>query len=181
MSPDLHLTTSLLWRCVSIMLIVDILLILLARQLVSRERFQQMRWMLVIAAGVFYFLMWVIVLLWGWDWFYVYIFPAWGRYLLPLIFAAGYSLLALGMFWLSLKLPSNPAVNWCLLGGAEGLLSHIYAIFGLGAASKPPIMQGTDPFIVLLFAVFEKAFYWCLILLSMYFLSKILRPRLSLN
>jgi hypothetical protein len=27
-------------------------------------------------------------------------------------------------------------------------------------------MQGTDPFVVLIFAVFEKAFYWSLILLA---------------
>ena len=124
-----------------------------------------MRWLLVIAAGVFYLLVWTIVLLWGWDWFYAYIFPGWAGYLLPLLFGVGYALLALGMGWLCLKLPGSPAVTWCVLGGLEGLLSHIYAIYGLGAASKPPIMQGTNPFAVLFFAVFEKASYWSFILL----------------
>jgi hypothetical protein len=47
----------------------------------------------------------------------------------------------------------------------QGLGRHIYAIYGLGAASKPSIMQGTNPFAVLFFAVFEKASYWSFILL----------------
>ena len=124
-----------------------------------------MRWLLAILGGVFFLLVWISVLWWGWDWFYSYIFPEWACYLLPIIFGIGYFLLALGIGWLSLKLPGNPAITWCILGGVEGLLSHIVAIYGLGAASKPPIMQGTDPFAVLIFAVFEKAFYWSLILL----------------
>ena len=86
--------------------------------------------------------------------------------MLPPLFGVGYTLLALGMGWLCLKLPGSPAVTWCILGGVEGLLSHLYAIYGLGAAAKPPIMQGTDPFTVLIFAVFEKAFYWSLILMG---------------
>jgi hypothetical protein len=81
----------------------------------------------------------------------------------PSYFAVFFTL-ALGMGWLSLKLPGNPAITWCILGGVGGLLSHIYTINGLGAVSKPPIMQGTDPFDVLTFAVFEMAFYWCMIL-----------------
>jgi hypothetical protein len=65
-----------------------------------------------------------------------------------------------------MRVSGNPATTWCILGGVEGLLSHLYAIYGLGAASKPPIMQGTDPFAVLIFAIFEKAFYWSMILLA---------------
>jgi hypothetical protein len=166
MPPDAHVTTSLIWTCTGIVAVMDVILTLLARRLVSRELFQQMRWLLAIAGGVFFLLVWIGVLWWGWDWFYSYIFPEWGRYLLPPMFGIGYTLIAFGMGWLSLKLPGNPAVTWCILGGVEGLLSHIYAIYGLGAASKPPIMQGTDPFAVLIFAVFEIAFYWSLILLA---------------
>lgn len=165
MPPDAHVTTALIWACTVIVVVLDAVLILAAWRFIRREQFQRMRWWLAIAAGVFFLLLWTSVLWWGWDWFYSFIFPGWGRYLLPPIFGLGYTLLALGMVWLSLKLPGNPAVTWCLLGGVEGLLSHIYAIYGLGAASKPPIMQGTNPFAVLIFAVFEKAFYWSIILL----------------
>jgi hypothetical protein len=166
MPPDAHLTTPLIWTCTCIVAVLDVVLTLLAWRLVKREQFQQMRWLLGIAGGVFFLLVWISVLLWGWDWFYSYIFPGWARYVLPPLFGVIYTLLALGMGWLSLKLHGNPAITWCLLGGLEGLLSHLYAIYGLGAASKPPIMQGTNPFAVLIFAVFEKAFYWSLILLA---------------
>jgi hypothetical protein len=165
MPTNAHLTTPLIWMCTGIVAILDGVLVWLVRRLVSWEQFRRMRWILVGVSGVFFLLVWITVLWWGWDWFYSYIFPPWARYLLPLVFAISYSLLSLGMHWLSLKLPGNPAVSWCILGGVEGLLSHLYAIYGLGAATRPPIMQGTDPFAVLIFAVFEKAFYWSLILL----------------
>ncbi|HEX9089926.1 MAG TPA: hypothetical protein VF831_00475, partial [Anaerolineales bacterium] len=106
----------------------DLLLALLARRLVRREEMQQMRWLLTATSGVFFLIVWTSVMSWGWDWFYSYIFPGWARYLLPPLFGVGYSLLALGMSWLCIKLPGNAAVLWCLLGGLEGLLSHIYAI-----------------------------------------------------
>ena len=160
MPPNVHVTTPLLWICTAILLVLDAALITLARRSFHREDLQHMRWLLVIASGVFFLLVWVIVLWWGWDWFYSYIFPRWGRILLPPAFGIGYTLLAFGMYWLSLKLPGNPAVTWCLLGGVEGLISHLYAIYGLGAASRPPIMQGVNQFSVLIFAIFEKAFYW---------------------
>ena len=170
MPPDTHVNTQLIWTCTGILAVLDVILVLLAQRLISREGFRQIHWLLAITSGFFFLLVWVSVLWWGWDWFYSYIFPRWARYLLPPLFGVGYTLLALGMDWLSLKLPGNPGVTWCILGGVEGLLSHIYAIYGLGAASKPPIMQGTDPFAVLVFAVFEKAFYWSLILFTSKFI-----------
>jgi hypothetical protein len=165
MPPNFYVTNSLLWMCISILLVVDIFFTLLARQLTNRQSFQQQRWFLAFVSGIFFLIVWTSAMIWAWDWFYAYIFPPWGRYWLPPLFAIGYSLLAQGMFWLSLKLGGHPVVTWAILGGVEGLLSHIVAIFSLGAASKPPIMQGSDPFLVLIFAVFEKAFYWTLILL----------------
>jgi hypothetical protein len=161
------------------MVVLDALLILVAWRTIRRDKFQQLRGRLAIFSGIFFLLVWISVLLWGWDWFYSYIFPGWARYVLPPLFGIGYTLLALGMSWLCLKLPGNPAVTWCVLGGVEGLLSHLYAIYGLGAASKPPIMQGTDPFAVLIFAVFEKAFYWSLILLACSLLSRGLKRNLD--
>jgi len=172
MPPEAQLTTPIVWACTDILLVLDVFLCLLAWRFVHREQFIQMRWMLSIAVGVFFLLVWAGAMIWAWDWFYVYIFPNWARPLLPLIFGLAYPLLALGIAWLSLKLPGNPAVNWCVLGGVEGLLSHLYAIYGLGAATKPPIMHGTDPFAVLIFAFFELAFYWSVLLLVYWLLSE---------
>jgi len=171
MFSGLHLTTPIIWTCTVILAVLDLVLAWLARR-ITRDQVRELRWRLAMAGGIFFLLVWTSVLLWGWDWFYAYIFPPWARYALPPIFGLGYGLVAYGMVWLSLKLKGSPAVTWCILGGIEGLLSHIYAIYSLGAASKPPIMQGTDPFAVLVFAIFEKAFYWSLILLFTWFVSK---------
>jgi hypothetical protein len=179
MPLDARLTTPIVLICTIILVLLDAILIFMAWRTIRGEQFEHMRWLLAIAGGIFFLLVWTSVMLWAWDWFYSFIFPAWGRYLLPPIFWIGYTLIALVMVWLSLKLPGKPAVTWCILGGVEGLLSHLYAIFGLGAASKPPIMQGTDPFAVLIFAVFEKAFYWSLILLACGFIWRIMKQRTS--
>jgi hypothetical protein len=161
---DSKMTTELFWSAAAVVAVVDVGLILLARWLVTPERFRQMKWPLTLASGVFFFTVWATVLGWGWDWFYRYIFPPWGRYLPP-VFGVGYAVCGLGMWWLAQKIRGHPAVFWCLLGGLEGLLSHIWAIWGLGAASKPPIIQGANPWVVLFFAVFEKMCYWSVILL----------------
>lgn len=166
MIANYHVTTTTILICTGILLVIDISLTWIASRLINREQFRSMSRLLAITSGLFYLVVWVTVLWWGWDWFYSYIFPEAARYILPFVFWIGYTLLGFGMSWLCLKLPGNPALTWCVLGGLEGLLSHIYAIYGLGAASKPPIMQGSDPWAVLIFAIFEKAFYWGFILLG---------------
>ena len=171
MPPDVYVSNPQLWTCTGILLVLDVLLVSLARRNINREQFRRMRWLLAVAGGAFFLLVWSAAMLWAWDWFYSYIFPNWARILLPAIFGLGYTLLALGMFWLSLKIQREPAFTWCVLGGVEGFLSHLYAIYGLGAASKPPIMQDASQLVVLIFAFFEVAFYWSIILLACKFLS----------
>jgi len=177
MPANVHLTTPLVWMCTSILLVMDVILALVMRRFIHHEHIQQMRGLLITISGVFFLFIWTATMLWAWDWFYKYIFPPWARYLLPPLFGIGYTLLAAGMVWLSLKLPGSPVITWCLLGGLEGLLSHIYAIYGLGAASKPPVMQGTDPLATLIFAIFEKAFYWSLLLLTSWLLWQVDKRR----
>ncbi len=172
MPPGVHLTTPIIWMCTAILAVSDTLLGLLAIRLTRREQFRKLRPRLTLAGGLFFVLVWAGAMLWAWDWFYAYIFPASGRYFLPLIFFFLYKLIAWIMGWLSLRLPVNPALTWCVLGGVEGLLSHLYAIYALGAASRPPIMHGTDPFAVLVFAIFEKAFYWSILLIACRLLSR---------
>jgi hypothetical protein len=104
------LSNPFLWMCISIFLVLDIFLTLLARQLVTRSTFQQLGRFLVSASGIFFLFVWTSAMIWAWDWFYAYIFPTWGRYWLPPLFTVGYCLLALVMFWLSQKLPGHPAI-----------------------------------------------------------------------
>jgi hypothetical protein len=179
MSPSIHVTTQQVWGCTAVVLVLDGLLAILAILTVSRDDLRRMHWILPLTAAFFFTLVWVSAMALAWDWFYSYIFPPWARYLLPAVFGIGYGLLALGMTWLCQRLPGIPALTWILLGGVEGLLSHLVAIYSLGAASKPPIMQGTDPMVVLIFAIFEKAFYWGLILLFSRFLLRFQSPHQS--
>ncbi len=162
---DVRMTTGLFWYGTVVAVMIDAGLILLVRRLVTPERFRQMKWPLTLAAGLFFFALWTTVLGWGWDWFYSYIFPPWGRRYLPLFFGVGYAVWGVGMWWLAQKMRGRSAVWWCLLGGLEGLLSHIWAIWGLGAASNPPVIRGASPWAVLIFAIFEKMCYWSVILL----------------
>jgi hypothetical protein len=171
MPPNAQLSTPLVWGCTAALVIVDLVLILVINRVIRRDQFSFFRRQLVILAGIFFLLVWTSAMLWAWEWFYTYIFPAWLRYYLPPIFWIGYTLLACAMSWFSLKLRAKPAVTWCLLGGLEGLLSHLYAIYGLGAVSNPPIMHGVSQLSVLIFAVFEKMFYWSFILFVVWLLT----------
>jgi len=166
MTSSALVTTPLVLTCTALLMVMDFILVLIARRIILRDQFLQLRGELVVFSGVFFLLVWIFAMLLAWDWFYSYIFPPWARYLLPPIFGISYTFLAIGMARLSVKLPGSPASSWCLLGGLEGLLSHLFAIYVLGAASKPPIMQGADQLSVLIFAIFEKCFYWSLILLA---------------
>ncbi len=165
---DAQLTTATTWWVTLVVATVDILLILMIGRFIPTGWFHRLPRWIVLFSFLFFTAVWSSVLTWGWDWFYSYIFPAWVRNT-GLAWGTIYGAMGLGMWWLSVwlcrRLPGHPAVNFCLLGGLEGFLTHLWAIYGLGAASKPPIMHGVDPFSVLIFAVFEKAFYWTLILL----------------
>ncbi len=158
------LSTAVLWRVTLAVAAVDTLLVLGVRRYFPAGLHARLpRWVALISF-LFYAALWSFVLAWGWDWFYNYVFPSWVRYT-GLAWGTAYGAFGLGMWWLSRRLPGSPPVNFCLLGGVEGLLTHLWAIYGAGAASKPPIMHGVDPFAVLIFAIFEKMLYWIAILL----------------
>ena len=95
-----------------------------------------------------------------WDIYYRYFLPNTSILLVtPLVGA----LLALVFHWLALRLPGNPIVSFCLLGGLESLLEHLWGIYGLGIL-RAPLMQAVAPLSILAFAVPEYIFYWCVVL-----------------
>jgi hypothetical protein len=167
-TSDVQLTSAAVWRLTLVVAGVDILLVLLIRRFISNSQYGRLPRWITACSFLFYAALWSFVLVWAWDWFYSYVFPLWMRYS-GLAWGLAYGAMGLGMWWLSLRfrrrLLGHSAANFCLLGGLEGLLTHLWAIFGAGAVSKPPIMHNVDPFTVLIFAIFEKAFYWILILL----------------
>jgi hypothetical protein len=71
--------------------------------------------------------------------------------------------LGFGLWALALRSKWNPVLTFCLLGGALGSLTHVWAV-RRGVLTKPPMLQGASPFAAVIFAFFEYIFYWCTIL-----------------
>ncbi len=157
------MSDSLLWQNAAVFALVDLILVFLLAWRIPSGLFRQLVWPIAISTTIFWSLLWTVVLRVSWDWFYGYIFPGWAPALAPL-FGLVYACVGLGLYWLARRLPANPIVVFCLLGGAEGLVSHTWAIYGLGLINQVPLMHGTSPMPVLVFALFEKILYWSIIL-----------------
>ena len=163
MPPDFRATSELFWSSAGATALIDAVLVSLLVWRVIPVRFRTLKWPLVLSTALFWSGMWTFALRWGWTWNYRYIFPAWTYTLAP-TFGLAFALLGLAFWWLALRLPGNPALSFCLLGGLEGFLSHVWAVYGLGATEKVPYLEGVSPWAVIGFAVFEMIFYWSLIL-----------------
>lgn len=162
MPEDYQMTTGLFLKASMVAALADILLLILLSKLVSRKRFMNAGRFIFLLSGLFYGFLWTIVLHWGWDWFYMYVFPAWMKQM-GWAWGAAYAFVGWGMWWLARKF-SRPILAWFLLGGVEGVGTHAWAIWVGGVIRKPPVIQGSSPAAVLLFACFEKIFYWLIIL-----------------
>jgi hypothetical protein len=79
------------------------------------------------------------------------------RFVLELLL---YPALGLAMWWLAARLPGNPALTFCLLGGLEALPEHLWGIYRLGMLEQVPFLREASPISVLAFAVPEYVLYW---------------------
>jgi len=155
--------TELYWLAALALALVDIFLVVVLAWRAPARRFRRLAWPLAGAAVIFWSVLWTGVLWLFWDSFYRYIFPPTTRLLAP-GFGLLYGVLALAMWWLASRSPVLPVLGYTLLAGLEGLVSHLWAIFSLGALERPALLQGASPEAVLAFAVVEKIFYWSVIL-----------------
>lgn len=114
-------------------------------------------------------------LYWGfWDLFYGQILPAWARWGAPLSGFFPYLPLALLFYLLSNKLPGNPILWFCFLGGLEGIAEHLLGIYGLRILEKVPLLNGVHPLPIMVFSFFEYILYWGLLLLLAWGMMKVL-------
>jgi hypothetical protein len=177
MNPDLRLTDAVFWASALVVTLVDVAFVALLGWRIKRETFQRLRWALIAAGTAFWCGMGVILVVYFWEGYYQFFWPGWMR-------SGGFLLITLptgvlvsyGFYWLALRLPGNPAVTFCLLGGVESIFEHLWGIYGFGIL-KIPLMQGVGPLPVLAFAVPEYIFYWGIILALAVTLS---RPARSL-
>jgi hypothetical protein len=161
--PDTKLTSEAFWLGALVAAFIDIGFVLLLALCMKPARFRQLSWALTGTSAVLWGILAIACLRGFWDLYYRYFYPGWMRWLAPLD-ALLYGAIALALWWLALRLPGNPVVNFALLGGLESVLEHLLGIYGLGILDKVPILQGVRPTSALVFAFFEYIFYWSVVL-----------------
>lgn len=173
---NLNVSIEQLWASGFILTLMAIMYVLFLIWRIKPARFRQLKWYLVGAAALFWGVF-ATSLVWAyWESYYQYIYPTWVRsggiqLFVPLF----YGLLALTFYWLSLRLPGNPVLLFCLLGGIESIFEHLWGIYGVQIL-ETPILQDTSPLSILIFAIPEYIFYWCVVL-SLAALVQIIRRR----
>ncbi len=159
---DGRITTEMLLTGALIFAALDALLLPLLAWRIKRALFVQSRWALAVVTSVFWFGVWSTVLAYFWDTVYSFVFPAWARQVIPVVYGLAFGGLSLAFWWLARRGRFHPVIVFCLLGGCWGIVTHILAV-QLGIVSKPPMLQGASPVAAVVIAAFEFTFYWCII------------------
>ena len=132
---------------------------------VRSGRFRQISWRYFsLAAALFWGSLATILVLSVWERYYSHFAPPYYRIAAPLASLVVYPLWVLLLRWLALRLPGLPAVSFCLLGGLQALFEHAIGIYRLNLLDVP-MLQGSSPLAIFLFAFFEYIVYWAIVLL----------------
>ncbi len=175
--PDLRVTTEILWKAAGIFAPVDAVWLAILARRVDARAFRSVKLPLLATTGIFWCGVWLVLTAGAyWEAVYSYVFPAWARWLI----APGYGLLFVAVAWLfwtlALRLPGSAVVNYCLLGGLWGALTHLAAI-GRGLLDKPPMLRGASPIAAVVFPIFEFILYWCITLTLAMLVRRLSRAR----
>jgi hypothetical protein len=160
--PDVNITSEMLWLSGFVTALIDIGLVLFLARQTQPSRFRQLHWPIVLAAGVFWMSYGLILFQVAWESFYARFLPhpadrSPSRLILELLL---YPVVGLVLWWLAARLPGNPAVSFCLLGGLQSVPEHMWGICRLGMLDRIPFLQEVSPAAVLAFAVPEYILYW---------------------
>jgi hypothetical protein len=161
--PGFKATSEMLWLGTLIFAVIDAAFVPNLAWRIKAATFRQIKWTLVTATAIFWSAIWTWALFNFWDSVYQYMFPAWARRLIPPAYGLLFAGVGLLFWWLALRLQGNPVVNFCLLGGLWGMMTHLWAVYW-GIVDKPPVLQSVAPVSAVIVAVFEFMFYWCIIL-----------------
>ncbi|MEW5938275.1 MAG: hypothetical protein AB1750_01320 [Chloroflexota bacterium] len=170
MPTDIKITTELLRQGALVFALMDAVFVPLLMWRVKRETFRRLRWPLILAAALVWFGIWSWAIGNFWETVYSYVFPAWGRLWIPIIAFVVAAMVAASLWSGVMRMGGYPILNYCLLGGALGSLTHIWAVYR-GIVTKPPMLQGASPLAAVILAFFEYMFYWCAILTLAAFLG----------
>ena len=164
--PDIQVSSEMLWWSALVTALIDVGVVLFLARRLQRPRFRQLHWPVVVAAGAFWLSYGLLLFAATWQSFYARFLPDPGDRSLARAMAEllPYPLIGLGMWWLALRLPGNPAVSFCLLGGLLSVPEHLWGIYRLGMLEKVPFLREASPTSVLAFAVPEYVLYWASVL-----------------
>ncbi len=169
---------SLLYK-ILLLTLVDLGLGVFVLKHIPRVRFGPLKLALVAAAALFWGIF-ATILRWSfWESYYRYFAPDWTLWAAPLA-ALFYAAVALVLAWLAARLPGNPGLNFCLLGGLESVPEHLWGIYGAGIL-RVPILQGINPSLLLVFAFFEYVLYWSVVLVIAHWLRWIWDSRAKVS
>jgi hypothetical protein len=156
-------TSELFWRATLAAALVDAPLLFLVARWVPSDLFRKLKWYLVGAAFFVYAVLWgTLGSVYFWDTVYSAIFPAWFRWLLPVIYCFLFGVFAFVFWRVSLLAAKGQAVWFVLLGGLISLVGHSIGI-SRGLLHVPMLAQASAAS-ALVFGIFEFIFYWCAII-----------------
>ena len=161
---DIKITTELLYQGALVFALMDAAVLGLLVWRVRANAFHRLKWTLPLAAALVWFGIWSWAIGNFWETVYAYVFPAWAQFWVPIIAFVAAGAVALGVWAIANQSRWNPVLVYCLLGGALGSLTHIWAVLR-GIVTKPPMLQDASPLAAVVIAFFEYIFYWCIILL----------------
>ena len=160
--PDIKISSETFWLCALVTVLVDVGLVLFLARRIRPDCYRRLHWAVVLAAAVFWVSYGLLLFALTWESYYAKFLPdpvdrSLARSLLELLI---YPPIGLLLWWLALRLPGSPVVNFCLLGGLQALPEHLWGIYGLDMLERVPFLQEASPASVLAFAVPEYVLYW---------------------
>ncbi len=152
-----------------------LILVTLLAWRIRPTQFRLLSWQAVgIGSALFWSLFAGVMIWYAWDYYYRYYAPSWDRIIAPLGAFVLYFFLGLLLRWVALRLPGNPTVTFCLIGGLESVPEHAIAIYRFHIL-QIPFLQGTTATAIFIFAFFEYIVFWSLALCLVIALDRLLR------
>ena len=156
------LTPSEVWLSSLLFGVAAILCALPLCLLFNNEEFRQSGVEVTISSAFFWGAAAVLFMRGFWEIYYRHFYPSWMRNFAPvsLILYAG---IGFGLWWLSIRFRFPYFLTFVALGGLQGVLEHLFAIYVLGVLEKVPFLRDLNVVPVVIFSFWEYVLYWSVV------------------
>lgn len=145
MLENVKISSGQFWMSAVITAMTDLIFIAILIWRMKSSHFRDLQWILVGAAALFWSTFGIFLMVAFWDTYYHHFFPNWFRSGGILLFVPT----LFGAFALAFHVPGNPIVTFCLLGGTESLVEHLWAFvtsrFLKSPSCKKPALHQSLP------------------------------------